>query len=174
MSRHLHRLPHAVDVVLERELRRVDSNDEQSVVAIGLRPRAHVRLLAQPVDARQRPEVDDHHVAAELGGTEWVGLDPPGRPAEGRHAHTLEDAHLERSSRNAARTSVEKSSGSSQAAKWPPLSTSLKYARSGYATSTQLRGAAQTSSGNVVKPTGTDAGGGGSTAKRARARPSSQ
>src|SRR3954466_9189771 len=36
-----------------------------------------------------------------------------------------------RSERNAARTSVEKSSGSSQAAKWPPLSTSLKYARSG-------------------------------------------
>ena len=31
-----------------------------------------------------------------------------------------------RSDRNAARTSVAKSSGSSQAAKWPPLSTSLK------------------------------------------------
>src|SRR3954447_17327109 len=112
-------------------------------------------------------------MSAELGGSEWVGLDPPGRPVEGRHVHTLEDAHLA-NPRNAARISVEKSSGSSQAAKWPPLSTSLKYARSGYATSTQLRGAAQTSSGNVVKATGTDAGGGGSTAKRARARPSSQ
>ena len=32
---------------------------------------------------------------------------------------------------NAARTSAEKSSGSSQAAKWPPLSTSLKYMRLG-------------------------------------------
>jgi hypothetical protein len=32
----------------------------------------------------------------------------------------------QRSELNAARTSVEKSSGSSQAAKWPPLSTSLK------------------------------------------------
>jgi hypothetical protein len=32
----------------------------------------------------------------------------------------------QRSDLNAARTSVEKSSGSSQAAKWPPLSTSLK------------------------------------------------
>ena len=31
-----------------------------------------------------------------------------------------------RSDLNAARTSVAKSSGSSQAAKWPPLSTSLK------------------------------------------------
>jgi hypothetical protein len=32
----------------------------------------------------------------------------------------------QRSDLNAARTSVEKSSGSSQAAKWPPLSTLLK------------------------------------------------
>ena len=32
----------------------------------------------------------------------------------------------QRSELNAARTSAEKSSGSSQAAKWPPLSTSLK------------------------------------------------
>ena len=32
----------------------------------------------------------------------------------------------QRSELNAARISVEKSSGSSQAAKWPPLSTSLK------------------------------------------------
>jgi hypothetical protein len=46
------------------------------VVAIGLRPCAYVRLLGQPVDARQRPEVHEYHVAAELGGTEWVGLDP--------------------------------------------------------------------------------------------------
>jgi TolB protein len=37
----------------------------------------------------------------------------------------------QRSELNTARTSVEKSSGSSQAAKWPPLSTSLKYARPG-------------------------------------------
>ena len=37
----------------------------------------------------------------------------------------------QRSDLNAARTSVEKSSGSSQAAKWPPLSTSWKYATFG-------------------------------------------
>ena len=40
-------------------------------------------------------------------------------------------ARRQRSELNAARTSVEKSSGSSQAAKWPPRSTSLKYARPG-------------------------------------------
>ena len=44
--------PHAVDLVLERELGRVDSDDDQPVVAVGLRPRTDVRLLAQPVDAR--------------------------------------------------------------------------------------------------------------------------
>jgi hypothetical protein len=37
----------------------------------------------------------------------------------------------QRSDLNAARSSEENSSGSSQAAKWPPLSTSLKYVRSG-------------------------------------------
>jgi hypothetical protein len=35
------------------------------------------------------------------------------------------------SGRNAARTSVANRSGSSQAGKWPPLSTSLKYVRLG-------------------------------------------
>jgi hypothetical protein len=37
----------------------------------------------------------------------------------------------QRSELNAARTSAVKSSGSSQAGKWPPLSTSLKYERLG-------------------------------------------
>jgi hypothetical protein len=48
----LHRLPHAVDVVLERELGRVDPDHEQPVVSVRLRPGADVGLLAQPVDAR--------------------------------------------------------------------------------------------------------------------------
>ena len=42
---------------------------------------------------------------------------------------------------NAARSSSEKSWGCSQAAKWPPRSTSLKWMRLGYAFSAQLRGA---------------------------------
>src|SRR3954464_12925227 len=79
-----------------------------------------------------------------------------------------------RRGRNAARISVEKSSGSSQAAKWPPRSTSLKYARPGETVSTQLRGAAQSSPGNVVKATGTETAGGASlkgTAAAATAKP---
>jgi hypothetical protein len=66
----LRRAPHEVDVVLERKLRRVDSDDYQTVVPVGLRPRTDVRLLAQPVDARQRPEVHQDDVPAQVGATE--------------------------------------------------------------------------------------------------------
>ena len=70
----LRRAPHEVDVVLERELRRVDADDDQPVVSVGLRPRADVGLLAQPVDAGQRPEVHEDDVTAQLG--EPSGSDP--------------------------------------------------------------------------------------------------
>ena len=65
-------LPYALDLVLERELRRVDADDDQPVVSVGPRPRAHVRLLTQPVDARPRPEVHEDGSPAQLGGTEWL------------------------------------------------------------------------------------------------------
>ena len=79
------RLPHPVDLVLERELRRVDADDDQPVVSVGLRPRPDVRLRAQPVDARQRPEVHEHDVAAQLGGAERLGVEPLGRSVERGH-----------------------------------------------------------------------------------------
>src|SRR3954471_23714732 len=78
----------------------------------------------------------------------------------GNETKDCDDPEHQRSGPNAARISVEKSSGSSQAAKWPPRSTSLKYARSGETVSTQLRGAGKTSPGKFVKPTGTATGGG--------------
>src|SRR5215207_1936034 len=90
----LRRLPHAVNVVLERELRRVDSDDDQPVVPVRLRPRTDVRLLAQPVDARQRPEVHEDDAAAQLGGAEWLGVEPPGRPADRGHVQTFGHGHL--------------------------------------------------------------------------------
>ena len=40
------RLPHAVELVLEGELRGVDADDDQPVGSVGLRPGADVRLLA--------------------------------------------------------------------------------------------------------------------------------
>ena len=84
------RLPDAIDLVLEGELRRVDTDHDQPVVPVCLRPRADVRLLAQPVDARQRPEVHEDDVAAQLGGAEWLGVEPLGRPVERRHMQPLE------------------------------------------------------------------------------------
>jgi hypothetical protein len=79
--------------VLERELRRVDSDHDQPVVSVGLRP-TDLGLLAQPVDARQRPEVHDDDVAAQLGRAEWLGVEPLGRPAERGHVQTFAHGHL--------------------------------------------------------------------------------
>ena len=87
----LRRLAHAVELVLERELRRVDADDDQPVGPVRLRPRPDVRLRAQPVDAGQRPEVHEHDVAAQLGGTERLGVEPTGRPVERGHARRVED-----------------------------------------------------------------------------------
>jgi hypothetical protein len=64
-------LPDAVDLVLERELRRVNPDDKKSI-AVGLRPRADVPLVARPVDPRQCPEVHQDDVEAQLGGAEWL------------------------------------------------------------------------------------------------------
>ena len=82
----------------------------------------------------------------------------------------------QRTDANAARSSSEKSCGSSHAAKWPPLAALLKYMTVGYEKSTQLRGARKISSGNVVNATGTPAGGGAwpDAAASACARPLSQ
>ncbi len=59
------RLSHAIDLVLEGELRRVCAKDDQPVVSIRLRPGAHVGLRTQPVDAGVRPEIDDDHLSSE-------------------------------------------------------------------------------------------------------------
>jgi hypothetical protein len=83
VDRHvLRRLPDAVELVLERELGGMHADNDEPVISVALRPRANVRLRAQPVDARQRPEVHQHDVAAQLGGAEPLGVEPPGRAAE--------------------------------------------------------------------------------------------
>ena len=89
------RRAHAVDLVLEGELRRVDADHDQPVVPVGLRPPPHVRLRAQPVDARQGPEVHQDHVPGQLGGAERLGIDPPRRPTERMHVLVPEHRHLQ-------------------------------------------------------------------------------
>ena len=73
-------------------------------------------------DRRGRPRPDRNLATRKRSG---------GRRAPFVRAARAAQRRRQRSELNAARTSVEKSSGSSQAAKWPPLSTSLKYARPG-------------------------------------------
>jgi hypothetical protein len=83
------RLPYAVDLVLERELRRVNPDDDQPVASVDLPPGPDVRLLAQPVDARECPEVDQDDAAAQLGGAEWLGVEPLSRPIERGHLQMI-------------------------------------------------------------------------------------
>jgi len=74
----------------------------------GLLGRAHGGLVVHPIFRKLTRPSDV-----------CVRIEPP--PKESRR-----QGHHQRSEMNAARTSAEKSSGSSQAAKWPPLSTTLK------------------------------------------------
>src|SRR5690348_10090956 len=60
----LDRPPHVVEVVLELELGRVHADRDEAMIAIPLRPGPVVRLSAQPVDARVRPELNDDDMAA--------------------------------------------------------------------------------------------------------------
>src|SRR6185295_2718812 len=170
-------LADVVNVAFERKLGGMDADHDQPLIVVLLGPRADVAERAQPVDAGVRPEVDEDDLAAQVRGAEGRRVEPPGCPVEFCElpldrqrtrfvgVSLAEQAHL--SDPNAARTSLEKSSGSSQAAKWPPRSALLKYVRLGYDCSTQLRGARKISSGNVVKPTGIETSGGAWPAARA-------
>ena len=140
--------------MLEGELRRVDADDDESVLAVGLRPGADVRLLAQPVDAGQRPEVHQHDVAAQLGGAEWLRVEPLGRPVQWWHVHPLEHR-----SASAATGTLRGALRKRAAALARPRSgcpcPALKWTRLGYACSAQLRGTDRSQRGNVT-PTGMD------------------
>jgi hypothetical protein len=82
--------PYEVDLVLERELRCVHSDDHQPVLLVGLRPGAEVRRRAKPVDARQGPEVDEDDVASQIGPAQGGAVEPFGSPGQRRHVQTRE------------------------------------------------------------------------------------
>jgi hypothetical protein len=69
----------------------------------------------------QLPVRERVRLSAGFGAAERLGVEPLGRPAERGHVHTVGY----RSVRSPVRTSSEKSSGCSQAAKCPPLSSWL-------------------------------------------------
>jgi hypothetical protein len=92
-----HRVAHVVEVVLERELRRVRADHDEPAVAIAVGPRADVRQRPQPVDARVRPEVDGDDVTAQAVGGQRLGIQPHGPAVELRergHVRTVAECAL--------------------------------------------------------------------------------
>jgi hypothetical protein len=71
-----------VGVSLERELRRVDADNDQALIPVLLVPRADVAERAQPVDARVRPEVDEHDLPLQALRSQRFGVEPAGRAVE--------------------------------------------------------------------------------------------
>jgi hypothetical protein len=89
----------------------------------GRRPMPRRRIVPTPgPDDHQRP--DPGSTIISITKVVLTELPSPSPPLP--HQKVGCDPARQRSDRKAARMSVEKSSGSSQAAKWPPLSTSWK------------------------------------------------
>src|SRR5438093_11313986 len=81
----LYRPPDVVEVVLEREFRRVHPDRHEPLVPVPMRPGSVVSLRAQPVDAGVGPELNHDHLAAKTARRQTLGVEPCDRPAEGRH-----------------------------------------------------------------------------------------
>ena len=61
----LHGPANVVDVLLERELRRMDADHHQSLILVFLGPRADIGSCPQPVDAGVGPEIDEDDFSAQ-------------------------------------------------------------------------------------------------------------
>src|SRR6185369_15992292 len=64
---------------VESELRRVDPKDDEALAPVLVGPRAQVRQRPLPVDARVRPEIDQHDLAAQLLGGQRLRVEPGDR-----------------------------------------------------------------------------------------------
>src|SRR5258708_7710961 len=73
-----------VEVFLERELRCVDTDHDQSLSFVFLGPRADIGKCASPVDARVSPEVDEDDFSAQAGRGQWLRIEPTVRATQGR------------------------------------------------------------------------------------------
>ena len=91
-----HGFADVVDVLLERELGCVHADGDEPAIVVLRGPRANVRERAKPIDARVRPEIDEHDLSPEVGRREGRRVEPPGRPVETREV-TLR-GHRSRSS----------------------------------------------------------------------------
>src|SRR5438445_6933183 len=75
-------LPDVVNVLFERELRRVDADHDQSLIFVLLGPRADIGERAEPVDAGVRPEIDKNDLFTQVRCVERWRIEPTGRPIE--------------------------------------------------------------------------------------------
>ena len=120
-----------LDVVLERELRRVRADHDQPGVPVLPLPGADIGERAQPVDAGEGAELDDDHPPPEPGRCQGLRIEPGGRAVQFRELaldgqlRCGRALHGYRSDLKVARISSERICGCSQAAKWPPSSTRL-------------------------------------------------
>src|SRR4051794_38374926 len=67
---------------LERELRRVNSDYHEAILAVPLVPGFDVRDRAQAVDAAVGPEIDHHDLALQLLARQRATVDPRTEPRE--------------------------------------------------------------------------------------------
>ncbi len=80
--RSLTSLDDVLGVRFERELRRVDADDDQALILVLLGPRSDVAERPEPVDARVRAEIREHDLPTQLGGGERRRVEPTGRAVE--------------------------------------------------------------------------------------------
>jgi hypothetical protein len=81
-AKHLHAGANVVEVALELELRRMHADDDQSLVLVLVGPGANVGLLALPIDAGVRPEIDEHNFPAQAFRRQRRRVEPTGGTGE--------------------------------------------------------------------------------------------
>jgi hypothetical protein len=77
-------LADVLDLALERELGRMDTDDDEPQVAVFRGPRAHEGQRAEPVDAGVRPKLDENDPPTQLRRSERRRIQPARRPVETR------------------------------------------------------------------------------------------
>jgi len=82
----------AVDVSLDRKLGRVDADHCEAVIAVPLVPRSEVRSGADPVDAGERPEIDEDYATAQVRRRQRLGIEPLGCAVERRYVALVRQA----------------------------------------------------------------------------------
>src|SRR5262249_55421325 len=68
--------PHALDVVLVAHLGGVNADHDEPAIPVLPVPRLHVRLDVPAVVTTERPELDEHDLAGEVGAPQWWRIQP--------------------------------------------------------------------------------------------------